>query len=147
MHSLTNEDFVFGDIFILYQVLPHCRVILKSWLWKKNHKKLVFWKTYYSITNPFSGDFDLPNRICLNGLFWFSFDKVRHFFYQHFQLWWIQLRKPLTSRIKITNSSDRDTFVIIGHQFLVKILKKTSIEMLIQNWLLTEKTSILWLEI
>jgi hypothetical protein len=24
-------------------------------------------------------DFDLPKWICLNGLFWFSFDKVRHF--------------------------------------------------------------------
>jgi hypothetical protein len=29
--------------------------------------------------NPFTGDFDLPKRIFLNGLFWFSFDKVRHF--------------------------------------------------------------------
>jgi hypothetical protein len=29
--------------------------------------------------NPFTGDFDLPKRICLNGLIWFSFDKVRHF--------------------------------------------------------------------
>jgi hypothetical protein len=28
---------------------------------------------------PFTGDFDLPKRICLNGLFLFFFDKVRHF--------------------------------------------------------------------
>jgi hypothetical protein len=25
-----------------------------------------------------NGDFDLPKLICLNGLFWYSFDKVRH---------------------------------------------------------------------
>jgi hypothetical protein len=31
------------------------------------------------LLNPFTGDFDLPKRICLNGLFWFSFDKVRQF--------------------------------------------------------------------
>jgi hypothetical protein len=29
--------------------------------------------------NPFTGDFDLPKRICLNGLFWFSFDKIKIF--------------------------------------------------------------------
>jgi hypothetical protein len=29
------------------------------------------------IFNPFTGDFDLPKRIGLNGLFWFSFEKVR----------------------------------------------------------------------
>jgi hypothetical protein len=29
--------------------------------------------------NPFTGDIDLPKRICLNGLFFFFFDKVRHF--------------------------------------------------------------------
>jgi hypothetical protein len=29
--------------------------------------------------NPFTGDFDLPKRKCLNGLFWLFFDKVRHF--------------------------------------------------------------------
>jgi hypothetical protein len=28
---------------------------------------------------PFTGDFNLPKRICLNGLFLFFFDKVRHF--------------------------------------------------------------------
>jgi hypothetical protein len=29
--------------------------------------------------NPVTGDFDLPKRICLIGLFWFFVDKVRHF--------------------------------------------------------------------
>jgi hypothetical protein len=29
--------------------------------------------------NHFTGDFDLPKRICLNGLFLFFFDKIRHF--------------------------------------------------------------------
>jgi hypothetical protein len=35
-------------------------------------KKLLF-------LYPFTGYFDLPKRKCLNGLFWFFFDKVRHF--------------------------------------------------------------------
>jgi hypothetical protein len=35
--------------------------------------------TFENILNPFTRDFDLPMQICLNGLFWFSFDKVRHF--------------------------------------------------------------------
>jgi hypothetical protein len=34
---------------------------------------------YLSMFNPFTRDFDLPKRICLNGLFLFFFDKVRHF--------------------------------------------------------------------
>jgi hypothetical protein len=37
------------------------------------------WPIAFSDINPFTGDFDLPKRICLNGLFWFTFDKVRHF--------------------------------------------------------------------
>jgi hypothetical protein len=28
--------------------------------------------------SPFTGDFDLLKRICLNGLFWISFNKTRH---------------------------------------------------------------------
>jgi hypothetical protein len=32
-----------------------------------------------SFLDPFTGDFKLPKRICLNGLFWISFDKVRYF--------------------------------------------------------------------
>jgi hypothetical protein len=40
----------------------------------------VFFVDCYSIfLNPFTEDFDLPKRICLNGLFLFFFDKVRHF--------------------------------------------------------------------
>jgi hypothetical protein len=34
------------------------------------------------LINPFTGDFDLLRqlrRICLKGLFWFSFDIIRHF--------------------------------------------------------------------
>jgi hypothetical protein len=39
---------------------------------------IFFVKYFYQLINPFTGDFDLPERICLNRLFWFFFDKVRH---------------------------------------------------------------------
>jgi hypothetical protein len=46
------------------------------WPWRPyghgGHEKI-------SIFDDFTGDFDLPKRICLNGLCWFSFDKVRNF--------------------------------------------------------------------
>jgi hypothetical protein len=44
-----------------------------NWEARKNFWKMRIFK------EAFTGDFDLPKRICLNGLFWCSFDKVRHF--------------------------------------------------------------------
>jgi hypothetical protein len=41
--------------------------------------KIIGLKSSSVNLNPFTGDFDLPKRICLNGLFLFFFDKVRHF--------------------------------------------------------------------
>jgi hypothetical protein len=53
-------------------------LIFKQWVGTLKFKLFPF-------INPFTWDFDLPKQTCLNGLFWFFFDKVRHF-YQHFQL-------------------------------------------------------------
>jgi hypothetical protein len=49
--------------------------------------QITFWKVYqptwnkrkYFFISPFTGDFDLPKRKCSNELFWFFFEKIRHF--------------------------------------------------------------------
>jgi hypothetical protein len=46
---------------------------------KLSHSKAQFFFHLILRLNPFTGDFDLPKRICLNELFLFFFDKVRHF--------------------------------------------------------------------
>jgi hypothetical protein len=42
-----------------------------SWFYICSKRELAFY--------AFTGDFDLPKRICSNGLFWYFLDKVSHF--------------------------------------------------------------------
>jgi hypothetical protein len=51
------------------------------------------WKTVQKMEaklNPFTGNFNLPKRKCLNGPYWFFFDEIINFFNHNFQLWWCQ---------------------------------------------------------
>jgi hypothetical protein len=70
--NLTHSD---QNTCILYMVI---------WPWWRpyghgGHEKISIFDDFRFFFNPFTGDFDLPKRICLNGLCWFSFNKVRHF--------------------------------------------------------------------
>jgi hypothetical protein len=80
--------------------------------------------------NPFTGDFDLPKRICLNGLFWFSFDKVRHFISKFSTL--VTSQKKVLFALSDASKSDFDkcsstSFLNNSNNHLFfEILKKSS---------------------
>jgi hypothetical protein len=75
--ACENSCLSFIEIFFLKNSTWRffCHLFLGAFIFVRNCKMVKF----LHILNSFTGDFDLPKRICFNGLFWFSFDKVRHF--------------------------------------------------------------------
>jgi hypothetical protein len=95
--SFKTGIFIF-EYFLLFAPFFYCLAKIAFWIYSPfwRNKRVDIWpkiktKTVRSLIfknlKPyliFTGDFDLPKRICLNGLFWLSFDKGRLFFIKIF---------------------------------------------------------------